>query len=330
MGRYRYFIYHLLFLSVLVFLPVFLSGRILAVGADCSDGCDDFIPNYGWETMSKDGYCYTGGGCPSFACSDAGYTAIICSGRWTCCAFGDCTKACSSEINYSQYWGTCDKCTTSGSEPGGGPTYGKITGRMFSDYNRDNQPNGSGETWANSTSACAVYKSDTLNNTIGGSNVIPGTGWLCDGAGAYSVSNDIVTGAKDVTLVGTLPGSVNCGTVRWSYSTSSSASDAKSGSGCLASGLNITTGSNYLWWWAVPNTPPTVTLSPTSISYTSAGEVYPVKVGITDPDPNGAIKIPSTLTAGLSNLELMEINITGSGRLQGYMAGEKIPVRGSL
>ena len=302
-------------LPMVIFSTIF--GALFSVGSydvyaqDCSacTGPGEYVCG---STYGANDMCCTGGGCPSFSCSynSGGYNdAHNCGGTWTCCLGGPlypdpCNQAvCTPEWIYLTA-GTCEYCPASGGGGGGGggTTYGKITGRMFSDYNRDNQPNSSGETWSKSTSTCAVYKSDTLNNTIGGSNIIPGTGWLCDGAGAYSVSNDIVTGAKDITLVGTLPGSINCGIVKWSYSTSSSASDAKSGNGCIASGLNITTGANYLWWWAVPNTPPTVTLSPTSISYSSAGEVYPVKVGIIDPDPNGAIKIPSTLTAGLGNL----------------------------
>ena len=248
--------------------------------------------------------CYnssTGDTCASSNCSPTPKNGC----DWYCLA-GWVAPGTGVGSTYTCTWGldpssTCAYCSGSGvgvTSPPPGTTYGKITGRMFSDYNKDNQPNGSGEAWSNSTSACAVYKSDTLNNTIGGSNIIPGTGWSCDGSGAYSVSNDIVTGLKDVTLVGALPGSVNCGNVKWSYSTSPG-SNGKSGSGCVAAGLNITTGANYLWWWAVPNTPPTVTLSPTTINYSAGGEVHAIKVAITDPDPNGTLKIPSTLTAGL-------------------------------
>ena len=233
------------FLFLFTLHLVSINGGNSSFAQDCSacSGGGKYVCS---SSDSLNDMCCTGNGCPSYACSQNGFTPVICSGNWTCCDRPSECLGCQDQYIYVKT-GTCEYCPASGGDGGDETTYGKITGRMFSDYNKDNQPNGSGETWSNSTATCAVYKSDTLNNTIGGSNIIPGTGWSCDGSGSYSVSNDIVTGSQDVTLVGVLPGSVNCGNVKWSYSTSPG-SNGKSGSGCVAAGLNITTGANYLWW----------------------------------------------------------------------------------
>ena len=288
----------LFFTLVFTLYSVSINVGNTSFAQDCS-GCTGTGEYVCSSSDSLNDMCCTGGGCPSYKCSALGFTPVICDGNWTCCDRPSECLGCQDQYIYQKV-GTCAYCPADeGGGGGGGATYGKITGRMFSDYNRDNQPSGSGETWSKSTSACAVYKSDTLNNTIGGSNIISSTGWLCDGAGAYSVSNDVVTGSQDVTLVGIFPGSVSCGNVKWGYSTSPG-SNGKSGNGCIAAGLNITTGANYLWWWAVPNTPPTVTLSPTSITYSSGGEVHAVKVGVIDPDASGSLKVFSSATLGVT------------------------------
>jgi len=314
MRTYRHFFYSSIFLLVLTFLPIFLTGKVYAVGADCSDGCDDFIPNYGWESMSSDGYCYTGGGCPSFSCSTAGYTAIICSGRWTCCAFGDCTKACSSEINYSQYWGTCDKCDAPPPPPEEGPTYGSIVGKIRTDYNKNGSLDEVIDGWGNTASTCAspYLRNDGFTLTAGGGNLI--TGWGCDSYPSpsyyYTATNTITTGSKTITLGG-LPAGYACSNVIWGYSTSTGSS---SGTGCSLTATVNEGAVNGLWWILTKtNTPPTVTLSPTTINYSAGGVVYPVKIGVEDPDPYGQLRISSTTNVGsIRDTAAIEINAYGT------------------
>src|SRR3989339_1074697 len=298
MRTYRHFFYPLFFLLVLTFLPIFLTGKVYAVGADCSDGCDDFIPNYGWESMSSDGYCYTGGGCPSFSCSTAGYSAVICWGRWTCCVFGDCTKGCSTEINYSQYWGTCDKCDAPPPPPEEGPTYGQVIGRIWTDVNKNGSFDGVSELWSNSATTCSTYKNDSFNITVGGVNKL--SGWLCnDGGGGVQMSyyrtSDIETGSRSLTLTG-VPAGYTC-----------------VNAGCSQT-LTVAQGDNHIWWQLnKTNTPPTVTLSPTTINYSAGGVVYPVKIGVEDPDPYGQLRISSTTNVGsIRDTAAIEINAYGT------------------
>ncbi len=56
---------------------------------------------------ANDMYC-TGGGCPSFSCTKAGYIAIRYSDGWTCCQVPGTNKYCQSSYVYQTTWGTCE------------------------------------------------------------------------------------------------------------------------------------------------------------------------------------------------------------------------------
>jgi len=59
--------------------------------------------SYGMNDM----YC-TGGGCPSFACTKAGYIATRYGDGWTCCQVPGTNKYCQSSYVYQTTWGTCE------------------------------------------------------------------------------------------------------------------------------------------------------------------------------------------------------------------------------
>ena len=70
--------------------------------------CDNdyrYVCGSGYNT--NDMYC-TGGGCPSFACTKAGYIATRHSDGWTCCQVSGSNKYCQSSYVYQTAWGTCE------------------------------------------------------------------------------------------------------------------------------------------------------------------------------------------------------------------------------
>ena len=179
------------------------------------------------------------------------------------------------------------------------PNVGSVVGRIRSDANKNGIIEDPSEDWANTASACAGLKHDGFTLREGsGPNLI--TSYGCDAspvAAYYTTNLTIPTGSHTLTLGGLPPGYVCTNTnVVWGYSTSTG---SVNGTGCSPTVTINPGGVNALWWIITkPNTLPTVTLSPTVINHSYAGEFFPVRVGITDPDPYGYLNIKTTLTSG--------------------------------
>ena len=296
----------LFLILLLVGLGFFLGSENRIVFAQDCSGCTgpgEYVCGSSWGANDM---CCTGGGCPSYECSDDTYnSANNCGGTWMCCLGGaaypdPCNQSvCTPEWVYLTL-GTCEYCPASGGGggDGGGTTYGQVIGRIWTDVNKNGSFDGVSELWSNSTTTCSTYKNDSFNITVGGVNKL--SGWLCnDGGGGVQMSyyrtSDIETGSRSLTLTG-VPAGYTC-----------------VNAGCSQT-LTVAQGDNHIWWQLnKTNTPPTVTLSPTTINYSAGGVVYPVKIGVEDPDPYGQLRISSTTNVGsIRDTAAIEINAYGT------------------
>ncbi len=289
-----------MFLFLLSFVPSVLKKGVFAVGADCSDGCDDCMDMYGCEYLCEGGtYCCTGHGCGSYACSQTGWNPMICSGEWTCCDYSraDCER-CFDSYLYALA-GTCDPC--GGGDPGdpGSPSGTKwMVGRVWTDFNR-NGTYTADEDWAPTSLVCSSNKSDIVQVKIDG--VSQENNWACDPGGNEARYGFDWMGSGPYTFRLTPPTNYNClnpAKITWSFTTVTSGAGATtSGNGCTTS---ITLGDeNYLWWRLLPPAQPSVTVTPPSISYPSGDVVFPIKVAFTDEDVDGQTRISTSVPSGL-------------------------------
>ena len=107
--------------------PIFLLKLLFALGITILAAFAFNVDNaYACSNCSGGQYscqngtmCCTGGGCPSYKCTNyPGYDlgALICNGSWNCCDKGSCSNVCISGALY-QSQGTCQTCD---GKPGGG------------------------------------------------------------------------------------------------------------------------------------------------------------------------------------------------------------------
>lgn len=291
-------------LFFILLLTFSFTGNVYGVGADCSDGCDDYIDSfYGWEWPCGNpvgSWCCTGGGCPSWVCTDAPtWEPMTCYDppEWTCChsSYPACSVCASSRKYLST--GTCDDCGTGGSSGGGSTTtYGTVVGRVVSDLNFNGGIT-SNEMWANTALSCTSLVHSSLGFTYNSNNILDS--WGCNTDGAYYRTNQIVTGTgRSIQLTG-VPTALgyDCSRTNWVYNNTSNDSYDRTGTGCNASDLGITQNeTQHLWFYMTPNRPPVLNLN-SPINFTSS-TVYPSKVAVTQYESGGYMRITATSDVG--------------------------------
>jgi len=267
--------------------------------------------------------CCTGGGCPSYRCNSSEYNvAVVCDGSWTCCQdFPDpCNRSvCTPTVIYETL-GTCRSCDTGDDGGGTTTTYGKFLGRIFTDLDSSGWQNGAGELWSNTATTCSGLKHDSFNISYNSANI--GATWACNTDGAFYTTGNVAIGTnKSVTLVGLPPNYNDCSNVTWTYSTTGTTANSKSGSGCTASGLTVVKDTNnHLWWQLRPsNHAPTLSIVPPSVSFSGYAR-HPLKVVAADADLGGSLKISTSLSPpnngnlpAIPAIEFVAYGSTGDG-----------------
>lgn len=247
-------------------------------------------------------YCCYGNGCPSWDCEDAASNCCWYNNPGTCRTkySGGCPGA-----FYGSLCGVgidgCSECRPcSGSDDGGGTTTGRVLGRIWTDLNGNGVYDGPSEVWGRTdtpTSTCSAASLRNNNFVLNLNSVNKIASWNCNAtpAQAYYITSSINTGSNYIFTLGGLPAGYTCDS--WSY-------DTGSGSGCTTTVLTIAQGDvNDLWWKIGPaNSPPTVSVVPSVISYYAGGEKYPIKVAYTDSDVGGQITVTTSLPSNLGTI----------------------------
>lgn len=291
---------------------------------------DNFTISYGGTNVLSTWSCYTStsvyltaniptgsatltlAGLPTgYSCSNVSWNFLRSSGTVVtsgvgCSATG--LQILDSDTENNLHW----KLTT--------PT-GQFLGRIWTDVNRDGLLSNSSEVWGSTANTCSGLKNDNFTLTESGSNRF--NGWGCNAGSdglqqSYYTSSSIDIGTRSVTLGG-LPAGYTCANVSWSFVHSDGVTGLAAGTGCTASNLSFIEGmNNHLSWKLTPpNNAPAISLSPASISYSTALGYYPIRAVASDADYFGTLNIKTN------------VNPSTNGEIP-FVAGLSIPAFGTI